>query len=117
MRVKQAVSFKVGARQWAANRANFTNLRGFTQLVWQASTHVGCSGAKGLLTNGDTCSVVVCQYSPAGNTPQTDAAFNANVKPAAAAKPREETLFWTVWTKSESCAAASSLARCGHGTR
>ena len=46
----------------------------FTQVVWKATTHVGC----GLAHCGDGNDLLVCQYSPAGNI---DGQYVDNVPP------------------------------------
>lgn len=39
----------------------------FSQVLWRASTHVGCAESKGTTNNGTVCRYQVCQYARAGN--------------------------------------------------
>lgn len=52
----------------------------FTQLVWAASTSIGCGYAIGADAQGRPCKVVACRYSPPGNV-MDPAVFEANVAP------------------------------------
>jgi len=39
----------------------------FSQVLWRASTHVGCAESKGTTNNGTVCRYQVCRYARAGN--------------------------------------------------
>ena len=64
---------------YSDNKANFDAIGHFTQLVWGASTSMGCATASSGC-NGNANWYIVCDYSPAGNV-VGDASFLANVKP------------------------------------
>ncbi|KAF8057891.1 PRY3 [Scenedesmus sp. PABB004] len=85
-----AVPLAAAARSWygGAARYNYSQPRfspetgAFTQLVWRASTDLGCAVqrcARGVAGTGFTdASLVVCRFSPAGNMA---GGFAANVLP------------------------------------
>ena len=66
-------------KQYNANQPGFSHRTGhFTQLVWKASTAVGCGYATCNGKNGTPGKYWVCEYSPAGNVVNRGY-FKANV--------------------------------------
>lgn len=50
----------------------------FTQLVWKATSAVGCAISFGAFQGMNRCAIVACEYQKAGNM-VVDSAFSANV--------------------------------------
>eukprot|EP00798_Chlamydomonas_sp_ICE-L_P006244 gene6244-2866_t len=85
----QVNNYNFSMSPWADNKDNLDNVGMFTQLVWNATTGVGCYYAiqKEWPVNLDGvdyiggCAVLVCYYSLAGNG-ASDQDFTDNVYPA-----------------------------------
>lgn len=66
---------------WTTNNATYAQWASSIQVIWADSRQIGCEAAIGTSSSVLTgaCTAIVCKYSAAGNTPQTNAAYLANV--------------------------------------
>lgn len=66
--------YRFTRQPWIDNQPNFYQIGHFTQMVWKASTRLGCAEGR-----GNNCAVVVCRYGPSGNF-MGDSHFYENVQ-------------------------------------
>ena len=55
-------SIETASNIWKSLGMKDGNLNQYTQMVWKDTKEIGCA-----IAFGNTCSIVVCQYSPPGN--------------------------------------------------